>query len=474
MIKLHTINTYSESLIKKSHDFAEEYKLFLDNSKTERECTSEIEKMLISEGFVKLDTYITENKEVSVGDKIYSVNMNKSIVIYKIGKDSILNGMNIVTAHMDSPRIDIKQNPLYEEGGFAYFDTHYYGGIKKYQWVTMPLAIHGIVIKKDRTKININIGENDEDPVFCISDLLIHLSQEQLEKKAGKVIDGEALDLLVGNVPVVPMDKETKELRYREAKNRVKFNVLNILNDKYDIHEKDLESAEIEIVPAGKARDIGFDRSMIISYGQDDKVGTYVCLKSIIDVDCPSRTACCILVDKEEIGSVGATSMTSLFFENSLMELLSLMGMKEYIYLRRVLAKSNLLSSDVSAAYDPLYSNSFEKRNAAYMGCGVVINKYLGSRGKSGTNDANAEYCAYLCSMLEKYSINFQTSEMGKVDIGGGGTVSYILAKYCMNVIDCGVPVLNMHAPWEITSKLDIYEMYRMYCRFMDIDTYIQ
>lgn len=398
--------------------------------------------------------------------------MNKSIVLFQIGKRPLAEGVNILGAHIDSPRLDVKQNPLYEDGGFAYLDTHYYGGVKKYQWVTIPLAIHGVVVKKDGSTVEVNVGENEDDPVFFVSDLLIHLAQEQLEKKANKVIEGEALDIIVGNKPLVIEKKggkgeEEKEGENSAAKDAVKKGILEILKKDYDFEEEDFISAELEVVPAGKAREAGFDRSMILAYGQDDRVCAFSSLKAMLEIGQTERTACCILVDKEEVGSVGATGMQSRFFENAVAEVMGLTGEYSELALRRCLAHSCMLSSDVSSAFDPTYASSFDKKNVAYLGGGMVFNKFTGSRGKSGSNDANAEYLGHIRAIFEKEKVNFQTAELGKVDLGGGGTIAYILALYGMNVIDSGVAVLNMHAPWEATSKADVYETKRGYVAFL-------
>ena len=382
--------------------------------------------------------------------------MKKAIVLFNIGLEPIVNGMNILGAHIDSPRMDVKQNPLYEDTQLAYLDTHYYGGIKKYQWVTLPLAIHGVVAKKNGEVVDIVIGEDDKDPVFCVSDLLIHLAQDQMDKKGAKVVEGEQLDILVGSKP---LPKEEKEA--------VKKTVLSVLKKKYDIEEEDFLSAELEIVPAGKARNMGFDESMIIGYGQDDRVCSYTSAVAMFEMENVKRTACCLLVDKEEIGSVGATGMQSKFFENTVSELMDLMGDYSELKLKRCLAGSFMLSSDVSAAFDPNYADAFEKKNCAYFGRGVVFNKFTGARGKSGSNDANAEYIGKLRKIMDDNKVAFQTAELGKVDKGGGGTIAYILSLYDMNVIDSGVAVLNMHAPWEITSKADIYEAYKSYKAFL-------
>ena len=471
MEKKNTWETYSDKQIKEVEKFAKEYKHFLDKGKTERECIDVIVNQIEADGYVELEKVIKSGKQLQKGDKVYSVCMNKSIVMFKIGEKSMTEGMNILGAHLDSPRLDIKQNPLFEEGGFAYLDTHYYGGVKKYQWVTLPLAIHGVVVKKDGTTVEISIGEEDDDPVFFISDLLIHLAQEQLEKKAAKVIEGEALDLIIGNKPLKVNKKEKDkngEKKEEPVKEAVKAGVLSIIKEQFDMEEEDFISAELEIVPAGKARDAGFDRSMILAYGQDDRVCAFSSLKAMLEVGDVERTACCILVDKEEIGSVGATGMQSKFFENTVAEVLNLTGEYSELNVRRSLAKSCMLSSDVSSAYDPSYASCFDKKNVAMLGGGMVFNKFTGARGKSGSNDANAEYLGYLRRIFEKKKINFQTAELGKVDVGGGGTIAYILALYGMNVIDSGVAVLNMHAPWEATSKADVYEAKRGYLAFLE------
>ena len=432
------------------------YRHFLDHGKTERECVKAAVKQAKKEGFKDLKEVIRSGEKLQAGDRVYDVFMEKAIALFVIGSKDMEKGMNILGAHIDSPRLDLKQNPLYEDTELAYLDTHYYGGIKKYQWVTIPLALHGVVAKKDGSVVEINIGEEEDDPVFCISDLLIHLSGEQMEKNGAKVVEGEALNLLIGNMPLKD-----------EEKDAVKKNVLNLLKEKYDIEEEDFLSAELEVVPAGKARECGLDRSMILAYGQDDRVCAYTSLEAILDTRKVKRTACCILVDKEEIGSVGATGMQSRFFENTVAELLNCMGEYSDLALRRTLANSKMLSSDVSAAYDPEYASVFEKKNAAYFAKGIVFNKYTGSRGKSGSNDANAEYMAELRKILEKHNVAFQTAELGKVDIGGGGTIAYILALYGMQVIDCGVAVMSMHAPWEIVSKADVYEAKKCYMAFL-------
>ena len=459
--------TYSTKQLKELETLNEEYREFLSECKTERECVDYIVNMAEEAGYRELQDVIKKGGKLKKGDKVYSVWMNKSVALFHIGEKKMEEGMNILGAHIDSPRLDIKQNPLYEDGGFAYLDTHYYGGVKKYQWVTIPLAIHGVVVKKDGTTIELNIGENEDDPVFFVSDLLIHLAQEQLEKKAAKVIEGEALDIIVGNKPLT-FSKEEKEKKGESAgKDAVKKGILNILKENYDMDEEDFISAELEVVPAGKAREAGFDRSMILSYGQDDRVCAFTSLKAMLEMKSVERTACCLLVDKEEIGSVGATGMQSHFFENMVAEVLNLRGEYSELNVRRCLAASCMLSSDVSSAFDPTYAASFDKKNVAYLGGGMVFNKFTGARGKSGSNDANAEYLAHIRSIFEKEKIHFQTAELGRVDLGGGGTIAYILALYGMNVIDSGVAVLNMHAPWEATSKADVYETKRGYVAFL-------
>lgn len=471
MEKKNTWELYNDKQLKEVEKFSKEYMDFLNKGKTERECIDIIVNKIEAEGYVELAQAVKNKKNLVKGDKVYSVLMNKSIVMFKIGEKPMTEGLNILGAHIDSPRLDVKQNPLYEDGGFAYFDTHYYGGVKKYQWVTLPLAIHGVIVKKDGTTIEVSIGENEDDPVFFISDLLIHLAGEQLEKKAAKVIEGEALDLIIGNKPLrVDKKKNAKEdnSQKNSAKEAVKAGVMSIIREQLDIEEEDFISAELEVVPAGKAREAGFDRSMILAYGQDDRVCAFSSLKAMLEVGDVDRTACCILVDKEEIGSVGATGMQSKFFENTVAEVLNLRNEYSELNVRRCLAASCMLSSDVSSAFDPSYANCFDKKNVAFLGCGMVFNKFTGARGKSGSNDANAEYLGHLRRIFEKKKINFQTAELGKVDVGGGGTIAYILALYGMNVIDSGVAVLNMHAPWEATSKADVFETKRGYLAFLE------
>lgn len=468
MEKKNVWETYDEKQLQELEDHAKEYMEFLDKGKTERECVDVIVNKIEEEGYRELQALIKENRPLKKGDKVYAVWMNKSIVMFRIGEKPMAEGMNILGAHIDSPRLDVKQNPMYEEGGFAYLDTHYYGGVKKYQWVTIPLAIHGVVIKKDGTTVEVNIGDNEDDPVFFVSDLLIHLAAEQLEKKAAKVIEGEALDIIIGNKPISIGKKEEKDKDAKKPeKEAVKKGVLAILKESYDIEEEDFISAELEVVPAGKAREAGFDRSMILAYGQDDRVCAFSSLKAMLETEETEKTACCILVDKEEIGSVGATGMESKFFENMVAEVMNLAGEYSELNVRRCLASSSMLSSDVSSAFDPSYASSFDKKNVAYLGNGMVFNKFTGARGKSGSNDANAEYMGQIRTIFDKENVHFQTAELGKVDLGGGGTIAYILALYGMNVIDSGVAVLNMHAPWEATSKADVYEAKRGYMAFL-------
>lgn len=445
--------TYSKEELDRLEQVNTEYKNCLDAGKTERECVTLAVEKAKAEGYKDIRDIIKNGEEVKAGDKLYAVCMNKTIALFHMGTKPLTEGMNILGAHIDSPRIDVKQNPLYENEEFAYLDTHYYGGIKKYQWVTLPLAMHGVIAKKDGSVVTINIGEKPEDPVFGVSDLLIHLSADQLEKKAAKVIEGEALDILVGSMPL-----EAKTEEEKKTKELVQANVLKILKDAYGVEEEDFLSAEIEIVPAGPARDYGFDRSMIMGYGHDDRVCAYPSFSAIVEMEKPERTSVCLLVDKEEIGSVGATGMESRFFENMTAEVMNACGDYNELKLRRALQNSKVLSSDVSAAFDPNYPGVMEKKNAAYFGRGLVFNKYTGSRGKSGSNDAGAEYVAEIRRIMDDNQVYFQTAELGKVDQGGGGTIAYILGNYNMQVIDSGVAVLNMHAPWEIISKADLYE----------------
>ncbi len=432
------------------------YCQFLSDCKTERESVTETVKAAKKAGYADLLQIIKSKKKLKAGDKVYAVGMKKTVALFNIGSEPIENGMNILGAHIDTCRLDVKQNPLYEAGGMAYLDTHYYGGIKKYQWVTLPLALHGVVAKKDGKVIDVVIGEDDNDPVFCVTDLLIHLAAEQMEKRATKVVEGENLDILIGSYPLKG-----------EKKDAVKAGILKLLKDKYDIEEDDFLSAELCLVPAGKAREMGFDRSLILAYGQDDRVCSYLSLAAMLETKKVKRTSCCLLVDKEEIGSVGATGMQSRFFENTVAELLSAMGEYSELKLRHVLANSKMLSSDVSAGYDPLYASAFDKKNASLLGNGMVFNKFTGARGKSGSNDANAEYLGEIRRILDKHKVRFQLAELGKVDLGGGGTIAYIMSLYGMQVIDSGVAVLSMHAPWEVTSKVDLYETKKGYIAFL-------
>lgn len=462
MTRKNAWKSYTDSQKQELNTINEKYKACLNAGKTERECVKIAVKMLEEKGYQSLEAYKTANNKLKTGDKIYAVCMGKSIAAFQIGKEPLENGMNILGAHIDSPRIDVKQNPLYENEELAYLDTHYYGGIKKYQWVTLPLALHGVVAKKDGTVVEISLGEKEDDPVFVVTDLLIHLAGKQMEKKASAVVEGEKLDLLFGSCPV----EETPDLD-TEEKEAVKANVLQLLKEYYDVEEEDFVSAELEIVPAGKARDCGIDRSMILSYGQDDRVCAFTSLFAMLDVEETERTACCILVDKEEIGSVGATGMHSRFFENVIAELVALEGSESDLKVRRALQNSCMLSSDVSAAYDPMYAEAFEKRSSAFFAKGLVFNKFTGARGKSGSNDANAEYLAKIRQVMDAGEVAYQFAELGKVDEGGGGTIAYIMANYGMQVIDSGVAVLSMHAPWEVTSKADVYEAYRGYKSFL-------
>lgn len=452
---------YSEEKRKAVFAFGEDYKKFISDCKTERECVTELIAQAQAGGFEDLKEVIAQGRKIQTGDKLYAENMGKMLAVFVIGRQPLEEGMNILGAHIDSPRLDLKQVPLYEDTELALFDTHYYGGVKKYQWVALPLALHGVVVKKDGTKVVINIGEQENDPVFGISDLLVHLASEQLEKKASKVIEGENLDLLVGSIPFE--DQEQKD----KAKEAVKTNVLRILKDQYNIEEEDFLSAEVEVVPAGRARDYGLDRSMIMGYGHDDRVCAFPSFAAVLDAGVCEKTSVCLLVDKEEIGSVGATGMQSKFFSYAVAEIMEAMDGFRQVAFNRAMTNSKVLSSDVSAAYDPLYASVMEKRNCAYFGNGLVFNKYTGSRGKSGSNDANPEYMAELRRIMEDNDVSFQTSELGKVDQGGGGTIAYILANYNMSVIDSGVAVLNMHAPWEIISKADLYEAKLGYTAFL-------
>ncbi len=463
MERNNTWKTYSQDELMAVEQINNSYKTCLDEGKTERECVKVTVRMLEERGYKSLNSMIEEGAALKAGDKVYAVCMGKSVVAFHIGSRPLEHGMNILGAHIDSPRIDVKQNPLYENEELSYLDTHYYGGIKKYQWVTLPLALHGVVAKKDGSLVEIHIGDKEEDPVFAVTDLLVHLASKQMEKKANAVIEGEKLDLLFASRPVKNDDSLDKE-----EKEAVKANVLHILEASYGISEEDFVSAELEIVPAGNARDCGIDRSMIMAYGQDDRVCAFTSLFALLDVEKVEKTACCILVDKEEIGSVGATGMHSRFFENVLAELVALAGDASDLRVRRALQNSKMLSSDVSAAYDPMFAETFEKRSSAFFGNGLVFNKFTGSRGKSGSNDANAEYLAQIRRTMDTKNVSYQFAELGKVDAGGGGTIAYIMANYGMEVIDSGVAVLCMHAPWEITSKADVYEAYKGYKAFIE------
>ena len=457
--------TYDEKQLQELDALASAYIAFISENKTERECAASAIHLAEEVGYISLKKAISEKCHLKSGDKIWAQTHSKSLILVQLGKQPLEAGLNILGAHIDSPRLDIKQNPLYEANDFALLDTHYYGGIKHYQWVTLPLALHGVVAKKDGSTSNICIGEAADDPVFCITDLLPHLASEQLEKKGSKLVEGEALDLLIGNKPksLAGSNEETTTAACdgadKQEKEPVKALVLQLLKEKYAIDEQDFLSAELEVVPAGKARDLGFDRSMVLGYGQDDRVCAFTSLVAQLAIahEVLEKTSVCILVDKEEIGSVGATGMASQFFENTIAEIMELAGEKGNLALRRALSASSMLSSDVSAGFDPAHAGVFETKNSAYLGRGLVFNKYTGSRGKSGSNDASAEYMARIRRIMDDAHVPFQTAELGKVDAGGGGTIAYIPAKYGMDVIDSGVAVLSMHAPWEVTSKADIY-----------------
>ena len=448
---------YSPEDMKALEAFAQDYRKFIDGGKTERECVKEAVAEAEAKGFRSLDDVIRSGETVKPGDRIYCAWMKKSFMAFVVGTEPMENGMNILGAHIDSPRMDIKQNPMYEDESIAYLDTHYYGGIKKYQWVALPLAMHGVVAKKDGTCLEVAIGEDPADPVFYISDLLIHLSADQMQKSAREVIEGEALNVIIGSMPLKDEEKEP-----------VKKAVLQLLKDKYGMEEEDFLSAELEIVPAGASREVGFDRSLIAGYGHDDRVCAYPSLRAIEDYEgVPARTLCAILTDKEEIGSVGATGMNSNFFENVIAELLHAAGIDSNLAVRRMLRNSYMLSSDVSAGFDPNFSSVFEKKNAAFLGKGICFNKFTGRGGKSGSNDANAEYVAQVRRIMDDNGVDFQTAELGRVDAGGGGTIAYMCAKYGMNVIDAGIAVLSMHAPWELISKADLWEGYKCYLAFL-------
>ncbi|OVE69526.1 aminopeptidase [Clostridium diolis] len=449
-------NKYDEKEVQSIFEFCEGYKNFMSKCKTERECVKEVLRLAKAEGYEDIEEIIKNNKQLKPGDKVFANNKGKAVALFIVGSESIERGLKILGAHIDSPRLDLKQNPLYEDSELALLDTHYYGGIKKYQWVTLPLALHGVVAKKDGTVIDICIGEDDNDPVVGVSDLLIHLAGDQMGKKADKVVEGEDLNVLVGSMPLKASKKDA-----------VKGNILKLLKEKYDFEEEDFLSAEIEIVPAGKARDYGLDRSMVMAYGHDDRVCSYTSLMAMFEIKEPDKTCCCLLVDKEEVGSIGATGMHSRFFENIVAEIIDRIEGYSDLKLRRCLTNSKMLSSDVSAAFDPNYPSVMEKKNSAFFGKGMVFNKYTGARGKSGSNDASAEYMAELRNIMEKHNVSIQTAELGKVDAGGGGTIAYILAQYNMEVIDCGVALHNMHAPWEVASKVDIFETVNGYKAFL-------
>ena len=473
---------YSEEDLAELERICADYIDFISKYKTEREFASAAIEIAEQAGYVDLYEAFDEGRALKPGDKVYAQTHGKAVILTQIGTEPLVNGFNILGAHIDSPRLDLKQNPLFERNGLVHLDTHYYGGIKQYQWVTIPLALHGVIAKKDGSVVTVNVGEDAGDPVFCVSDLLIHLAKDQMQKKASEVVAGEDLDVLVGSRPmIVPDDedvdaanegadapKKESDLQELAKKEPVKAYALQLLDEKYGMEEEDFLSAEIEVVPAGPAREMGFDRSMILGYGQDDSVCAYPSLLAQLALDeVPGRAAMTVLVDKEEIGSVGATGMASQFFENIVAVIMELAGEGGDINLRRALAASSMLSSDVSAGLDPAYASVFEPKNAAYLGHGVVFNKYTGSRGKSGSNDASAEYVARIRRIMDDANVSIQFAELGKVDAGGGGTIAYLPAKYGMDVIDSGVAVLSMHAPWEVTSKADVYEAYRGYLAFL-------
>lgn len=448
---------YSDEDLKKVFDLSDRYKNFMTIAKTERECVDEFVILAEKQGYRELNKIIENNESLKAGDKVYVNHMGKSLALFLIGKESLEKGMRILGAHIDSPRLDLKQNPLYEDTDLAMMETHYYGGVKKYQWVTIPLSIHGVMIRKDGTSVKVVIGEDANDSVVGISDLLVHLSADQMQKKVSNAIEGEDLNILVGSIPI----------KDKEAKNRVKLNILKLLNEKYGIVEEDFVSAELEVVPAGAARDYGLDRSMVLAYGHDDRICGYTSFEAMLEMTEAEKTCVTLLVDKEEVGSIGATGMHSKFFENAVAEIMDRMGDYSDIKVRRALSNSKMLSSDVSAAFDPNYPSVMERNNCAYFGKGIVFSKYTGSRGKSGCNDANAEFVGQIRNIMDKYGVTWQTAELGKVDQGGGGTIAYILAQYGMEVIDCGVALHNMHAPWEVASKADIYETMRGYYAFL-------
>lgn len=456
MKEINSWTNYNKKELGEIDRLSKNYIDFISENKTEREATSALISLAEKNGYINLDEIIKNGEKLEQGSKIYAVNMKKAIVMLNIGKDITRDGLNILGAHLDSPRLDTKQNPLYEKDEFAYLNTQYYGGIKKYQWVTIPLSIHGVIIKKDGSLVKVSIGENDDDPVLFISDLLIHLAQEQMKKPANEVIEGENLDIVVGTKPLNGEEKEA-----------VKANILKLLKEKYGVDENDLWSSELEIVPAGRAREAGLDRSLILGYGHDDRCCAYTSALAMMEVENPTKTACGLFVDKEEIGSVGATGMESKFFENVIAEVLDRMGIYSELNLKRTLRNSRMLSSDVSATFDPLYADKFDKPNAAQYGRGIVFNKYTGGRGKSSSNDANAEYLAKLRKIFNDNNVVFQSAELGRVDVGGGGTIAYILSLYGMEVVDSGIAVLSMHSPWEAISKADLYEAKKGYVAFL-------
>lgn len=456
-------NHYSQEQLEELNSLCNDYRAFISANKTERECVSEGVKLAEAAGYVDLEEKIAAGKKLSTGDKVYVNTRGKALTLFNIGNKPLAEGLNILGAHVDSPRLDIKQNPLYEKADMAYLDTHYYGGLKSNLWVATPLAIHGVIAKKDGTVVPVVVGEDPNDPVFCISDILIHLAQKQMEKPLREAVDAEALDIIVGGKPLQISDDASEE----EKKDPVKQLFLQLFKEVYDVDEQDLLSAELEVVPAGPARNMGFDGSMILGYGHDDKVCAYTSLKAMLDVPEVEHTSCCLLVDKEEIGSVGATGMQAHYFENALAEVMELVGEGGQLPLRRALANSRMLSSDVSAGFDPAYADRFEEKNAAFMGHGLCFNKFTGARGKSGSNDCDAEYVAYIRDVMDEAGVAFQTCELGRVNAGGGGTIAYIMARYGMSVIDSGVPVLSMHSLWEVANKADIYEAYRGYVAFI-------
>lgn len=453
------MKAYKENERKEMETLAKMYRDFLDKGKTERECTENICKIAEKNGYRNLKEILNTGDVLKAGDKVYAVNMKKSVMLMEIGSEPLEKGMLLIGSHIDSPRLDLKQKPLYEKNGMAYLDTHYYGGIKKYQWVASPMALHGTVVKTDGSTVQICVGENPEEPVVGVTDLLVHLSSKQLEKKGSTVVEGEALDLLVGSRPVDGEEEETP----------VKAYIVKLLKEQYGIEEEDFVSAELEVVPAGRARDFGLDSSMVMAYGQDDRICAFCSLMGFLYSKETKKTKICMFVDKEEIGSVGATGMHSRFLENTVAEVMEAMGQYTELKLRRALKNSSMLSADVSAGYDPLYADVFEQNNSAFLGKGPVINKYTGSRGKSGSNDASAEYLGQLRGAFEKENVLYQTAELGKVDAGGGGTIAYIPAVYGMNVVDMGVAILNMHAPYEVSSKADVYETCKCYKAFYEM-----